>query len=225
MKINDVDLLSLQSGYMRSDPTTQGLCAGIEPQIHSLADEVMLLHLYARINPKEGSNLESLPEWLLDELAWSFHVDYYDVGDSVSKKRSIVASAIRIHRLKGTPAAVEEAISIAFDTATLEEWFEYAGNPYEFRITTDAALPDLDTLDKFLKALSSAKNVRSHLTDIVINRTAELSPGLHIGLVKLPEYNLLVESPAMTWSDYDTYDKTFNDWDVLDLTWEDWTLL
>lgn len=224
MKTTNIDLARLMPLFLTKDPSAGAMIAALNQQLQGMAQSIALALIYPRIDPPPGSTLTPLDEAMLDDLAWSFHVDFYDVGADLAKKRSIVKSAIRIHQTKGTKAAVESVMSIAFDTATLEEWFEYAGDPYTFRITTVSSLSSLEDLGRFIKALESAKNVRSHLTEINVKAAATLAQHSGAGVMIATNQVLLVESPAMTFSEYDGYNKTFAEWDTLDLTWIQFSL-
>lgn len=84
------------------------------------------------------------------------------------KKRELVRKAIARHRYKGTPAAVEEVCSAAFDTAEVVEWYEYGGEPYHFRVRmVQESIPDETAMAEMVKAVNSAKNTRSWLDSLV----------------------------------------------------------
>lgn len=159
MKLTDLVLLSLQTAFMQKDLTTQGFCAGLQGKLREAAFDTYKLLMY--------SNLDSLQDTdfghsLVDELAWQFHVDYYDKSADIQTKKNLVKQSIRIHRTKGTPQAVLDLLSTAFPADTiLLEWFDYGGEPYHFKIITSGF--DGYDKEKFLQALNSVKNARSYL--------------------------------------------------------------
>lgn len=218
MKLDEIDVLQLQSRHMKTDPTTVAMAAAVQPALRDIAVSIPLILLYARIDPAAGSGIEPLSEDLLDELAWGFGIDFYDVGADVDRKRQLVRSAIRIHRMKGTPAAVEEAMTIAFSAATLEEWFEYGGAPYTFRITTDARISSIADLDRFLKALRAAKRASTQLTEIIVNGTASISQHARVELMTSPLYELSVDPLTMTWAQWDAQNRAWTARDASGLT-------
>lgn len=111
--------------------------------------------------------LDELPEAVLDLLAWQWHVDFYEpMGMSVETKRSLIRKSIAWHRMKGTPAAVEEVVTAAFEKATVSEWFDYGGSPFFFRVTTEDATTDTQTIDAMRRSIETVKNVRSVLEGI-----------------------------------------------------------
>ena len=143
---------------MQQDIATQGFCAALSPKLREIANEVILAMVYL--------NLDSLPEDIVDELAWQFHVDFYDVGSDLTIKRNLVRDSILIHRKKGTPYAVKKLIQDVFGTAELKEWFNYSGDPYMFRIALDYSADVSTNITRFHNLVDSVKNLRSKLEAI-----------------------------------------------------------
>ena len=111
--------------------------------------------------------LDVLPEKVLDLLAWQWHVDFYEpIGLSLDKKRALIRQSIAWHRQKGTPAAVEGVVTAAFDKSWIEEWYEYGGEPYFFKVYTENATTNREEIDRMKRAIDSVKNVRSWLEKI-----------------------------------------------------------
>lgn len=175
MDLKNVSLLSLQTVYMQQDPTTQGLCAALEPQFRQMADEVKACLIYASVDTLNGA--------LLDELAWSMHVDWYDAKADTEIKRLIIKRSLKVHRYRGTPYAVEETIRDYFQDVELKEWFEYGGDPYTFRIAVRAGVIDTELAERFTMAINAVKNVRSHMDLVIVfNTHQDLSQFTHAQL-------------------------------------------
>ncbi|MDR1902917.1 MAG: phage tail protein I [Treponema sp.] len=100
---------------------------------------------------------------LLDLLAWQFHCDFYSPDLSIETKQELILKSLDWHTRKGTPSVVEEIVSTIFSRAKIEEWFEYGGFPYRFRIATEENMPDENTRNKLITAINSVKNTRSYL--------------------------------------------------------------
>ena len=167
MDLKNVDLLSLQTSAMREDPTTIALSNSLNPKLKEIAEEIKLCLIYSRI--------DELSVELLDELAWQMHVDFYSADLSIESKIQIIKNSRRWHKLKGTLAAVEEAANIVFGRAWIQEWFEYGGEPYMFKVNVEAsnrgASPeDFTLLEKLINAY---KNKRSWIEVINIFLTAQ----------------------------------------------------
>ncbi|WP_026486679.1 phage tail protein I [Caldanaerobius polysaccharolyticus] len=166
MDLSNVDLLNLQTSYMKQDPTTQALCSALNPQFRQLADEVKACLIFSRI--------DELDDAALDELAWQMHVDWYDANADVEIKRNLIKSAIKVHRYRGTPFAVEEVIQSYFGDGYVQEWFDYGGDPYKFKVVTNNPSVTAEQADQFIKVLNKVKNVRSHLETIIVALSGEM---------------------------------------------------
>lgn len=134
-------------------------------EINAMSEIVLL---YPRI--------DELPENIIDALAEQFHVDFYDAAMTLPQKRTVVKNSIAWHRKKGTPSVVEEMVQTVFESAHVEEWFEYGGKPYFFRVTLiTAPLKDKAVLDRLVDAINKTKNVRSWLEYVSFSRPMEES--------------------------------------------------
>lgn len=111
--------------------------------------------------------LDVLPSELLNALANQYHVDFFEPNMSDAEKRALIRDAIHWHRRKGTPSAVEEIMRKIYIDARVQEWYEYGGKPYYFKILQDITatgeLTDKATLDRARAAVSESKNARSWL--------------------------------------------------------------
>ncbi len=165
MTLDQITLLDLMPGFMQQDPSTQALCYALEPAFQALADDTLACLIYARI--------DELPEPVVDEVAWGFNVDFYE-GLTLDQKRAVVKKAMLLEARKGTPAAVEDLIKIVFGDAWIEEWYQYGGEPYHFRVmTSNQAVTGADA-ERFTVALESVKNLRSVLEAVIVTLTAQL---------------------------------------------------
>ena len=142
------------------DQTVVDICDSIQPHFDDFFTDILNVLLLP--------NLDSLSEALVDELAWQYHVDFYRDNYPLETKRNLVRTAIERHRLKGTPAAVEEIVRSVYQDAKVEEWWEWdGGEPYWFRIllTAKDPAPPL-TLNEVLALVDEYKSFRSHLEGV-----------------------------------------------------------
>ncbi|EGW39154.1 phage tail protein I [Desulfosporosinus sp. OT] len=179
MDLSNVDLLSLQSPYMQKDPTTIALCKALNPQLQQLAAETKLCLIYPRIG--------ELDEPILDELAWQFHVDWYDATADITVKRQLIKTAIIVHMYRGTPYAVEQVIQMYFGDGYVEEWFDYGGQPGMFKVVTSNPTVTAELANQFIKVLNSAKRKSAHLEEILIALDGEFDMYL-AGVVHTGDY-------------------------------------
>lgn len=118
-------------------------------------------------------NLDNASEELCDILAKDFDVTWYNYDYDLTQKRNIVKSNFNVHRHLGTAGAVNDLVSAAFKDGIVQEWFDYGGEPYHFKIIlqegSDFVMTD-DAINLFARLIENVKNVRSHLDDIEAHR-------------------------------------------------------
>lgn len=55
--------------------------------------------------------------------------------------------------------------------AKVHEWFDYGGEPYYFKVTTETVISGTTVLAELVEMINAVKNVRSWMEGIIINRT------------------------------------------------------
>lgn len=169
--IGAVRLIDLIPPNLRNDVDMQAIAYAIDRQLQKVTGLIPRLSIIYYI--------DSLPEEWVDELAWQWHVDFYDPTLPIDQKRALVKNSLRWHKRKGTPSAVEELIATIFGSGQVVEWWEYGGEPYHFKVITSDPAATADRAKEFLAAINSVKNVRSWLDTIEI--TTESTMDLYFG--------------------------------------------
>jgi phage tail P2-like protein len=173
MKLTGLDLLKLQTGLMREDLTTQAMSNAIGNQLRVIAAAVDKCLILSRV--------DKLSEEVLDQLAVELHVDWYDAGASLQVKREIIRNSGKVHQYLGTPYAVEQVVQDYFGDGEVEEWFEYDGDPFYFRVVTVNTAITGEQAEQFARAVEKVKNARSRLESVIVAMTAE--SGIYFGMV------------------------------------------
>ena len=129
------------------------------------------------------SQIDQMPEEIVDSLAWQFHVDFYEpLGLDLNLKRTLVKNSLLWHSHKGTKYALVEIIRVLFlADFDIEEWFEYGGKPYFFRLISRDNVQTLEKYNDLIRAIFELKNERSWLDLIKIER--ESLGTVHVGNV------------------------------------------
>ncbi len=110
---------------------------------------------------------DTMPEWRLDELAWETNC-LYDYNASIETKREWIKNAAEYYAKYGTVAATIKYLEGVFDSVTVEEWWEYGGDPCHFRVIVTGEWSDV--ADEWAKkAIAEVQNVRSVLDNIIFN--------------------------------------------------------
>ena len=113
------------------------------------------------------TNVGKMPEWRLDEMAWEFDL-LYDYNAEIATKRDWITNAVQFYKLYGTAGGIIKYLEAVFDNVDLEEWFEYGGDPFHFRVTVSGEWSD-EVDDWTKKAVARVQNVRSVLDTIIFN--------------------------------------------------------
>ena len=177
LKIDDKAITATLPSSINHDEQVLAAANAIEERLREVSFKADLLLLLPR--------LDELSEALVDELAWQYHVDFYDHKADIFKKRALVKNAIAWHRYKGTPAAVEEVCSAAFKTAAVFENWEYGGEPYHFQVRLiEEEIPDQSVIDALIRAVNDTKNTRSWLDGLSFFR--EILGTFYMGAMVCP---------------------------------------
>lgn len=112
------------------------------------------------------NNPNKCPAEILPWLAWAVSVDIWNNDWSEATKRSVVRESVLVHMKKGTLGGLRRTLaSFGFAEIRIEEWFEYGGDPYTFRVYAVFQEDGLSMTDANLiySAIMQTKNLRSHL--------------------------------------------------------------
>lgn len=153
-ELENLKLSDIMPPNLLRDPFVKAMCDALDVQLNKLVENNKKISIYA--------NIDNLPEEIINYLAWQLHVDFYDENWNIKQKRDAVKNSIKWHRYKGTIGALEDYITTLFGEAKIQEWWEYSGGPYHFRINMNVEnIVDIDTLKRITKAIYSIKNTRS----------------------------------------------------------------
>lgn len=131
--------------------------------------------------------IDSLGSVLVDYLAEQMHVDEYDSTAALDVRRQQVKESFLLHKFKGTKYAVQRAVATVYQSAVVQEWPEYDGHPYHFRVTLITAPLDGATLiNKMVRLINAYKNARSWLDYVQFIRrcTGEAKFGANMSIVR-----------------------------------------
>ncbi len=110
----------------------------------------------------ELTDLENMSEEALDERAYSLGMAWYDYRADAEKKRMWLREAEAMRRSIGTVAAITRLMNGVYANCKVEEWTQYGGEPYHFRVTVFGKA-DPETEKWARAAIESTKNLRSIL--------------------------------------------------------------
>lgn len=166
IKLSELSLLDIMPENLARDKEVQNAAKALDVSMHDISEQIKYVLLISRI--------DELEEDIVDQLAWQFHVDAYDSSFDIGTKRKLVKQSIGWHKLKGTPYAVQSVVSAILDGAHVQEWFEYGGEPYHFKVALiEGPMTSSQTIRQLVRAINEAKNARSWLDGVEFSRTVD----------------------------------------------------
>lgn len=179
MQLTDLKLIDLCPSSLQNNPDIIAICQALQPEFDAVDSEID--------NILFMPNLENQPDYVLEHLAWERKLGSEDgwlLADTNDKKVNLIRNAYEIKRYKGTPYAVEKALELVGLTGTIQEWFEYGGAPYWFRINIDGTQnftpQQLDLLDYYV---IKNKNTRSWCM-LIVSTTKSSKFNVAAGLIE-----------------------------------------
>lgn len=117
------------------------------------------------------SIIDNVPADALPHLAEQYHItgnEGWLQALNEQEKRELIKSAIKMHRYKGTKYAIEEIFKTLNIVGNVEEWFNYGGQPYYFKVILQIFNRSIneETEKKLRDLINEYKNERSWLEEI-----------------------------------------------------------
>lgn len=154
--IFSMDLTRTLPPALKQDKTMQALSQVIAGELQENARMICNNIIYARI--------DELPEKLLDILAYDLHIDWYDYDYPVEVKRDLIKTSVKVHKKLGTVYAVETALGALHPRSEIEEWFDYGGEPFYFRIVLDVSQSRVRAdSSKIIRTVKMYKRLTAHI--------------------------------------------------------------
>lgn len=140
------------------------------------------------------SIIDNIPADALPHLAEQYHItgnEGWLQALSEVEKRNLIKSAIKMHRYKGTKFALEEIFKTLNIVGNVEEWFNYGGEPYHFKVILQIFNRSIneETETKLRALINEYKNERSWLEEIQFHLTT---------LANMHTYSALIEQETIT---------------------------
>jgi phage tail P2-like protein len=176
--ITSDNLMRTLPDVLRKDKKMRALAQVVADALSARKEEIDRLRIYTQI--------DNLPEDLLDILAHDFKVDWYGYDYGIEAKRALIKDSFQVHKKLGTRGAVEKALSDIYPGSEIEEWFDYGGLPFFFRIILDVTQQRVSiTHDEVIRAVDMNKPIRAHLQDnaLIYRSRVHIEIGVTTGYV------------------------------------------
>lgn len=172
MRLQDLEFIKVLPHWMRDDIANIALASGVDKAVKPIVDNIPMLSTWDQI--------DNLPEWELDEIAWEQNLFWYSANAPIETKRQLIKTGLQVWSKLGTKWACEQVITAYFGEGYIKEWFEYDGQPGRFRVySTNPAITDT-LATEFLQVLEMVKRATAHLDGIYITLTG--NQHLHAGV-------------------------------------------
>ncbi|MGL5435985.1 MAG: phage tail protein [Lachnospiraceae bacterium] len=177
IKLTDAELASVWPVYMKQNADAMAISYAFQQGMTKMLAFARKSSLY--------SNIDELPEELLDLLALELKSQYYDESMDIGIKRNIIKNSLAWYAKGGTVAAANEMIQTVFGSGKVVEWPEFDGEPGTFSIDTKGELSP-DVISLFNNILDKVKNKSATLVNVKISREIEQSLYLGVHARRIP---------------------------------------
>lgn len=171
--IYNTKLLDLLPPNLRSDPDIIAASQAVDAEFQILASKIK--------NVLTVADIDNACSEVVDNLAGQLHTNYYNSSLPLETRRKLAKNSIIQHMAGGTPSTVEELVTILFGDGEVEEWFDYNGSPYHFRVLTENSAVTGELADQFAKAVEAVKRRSTRLDSVIVTMSADI--GIYVGNV------------------------------------------
>lgn len=186
--IHNISVAEILPPSIAVDENIYAIAKSLDEHLHNLAfDSKYVLHL---------PRLNELNHDMLDVLAEQFHLDFYEPeGMTLETKRNLIRNSILDHRIKGTPAAVENLLNKIVGSATVKEWYEYGGKTFFFKVNVKELKDMHDNGETFIRLINATKNCRSWLDALDFDLSkSHPDETLHVGQLHNFQGNITINT-------------------------------
>lgn len=163
--LDDAKLKDTMPDSISGDKNVAAAAEALDPQLQRAASKVDIPSLYV--------NIDKLSSLALDHLATQYDISVWRDSWPVTLKRSVLKTAISDKRLKGTVAAVKQALESLGSAASLVEWWQTTpkGTPHTFTVYATQldfdGVIDTEMQEDVIAMIDDAKPERSHYSFVV----------------------------------------------------------
>lgn len=178
IKIRDCEILDLLP-YTFKTPRRQALSRALM-KVRALCYDIMSSVLF-------WGDIENASPALLDAMAAELDCAFYSNDMPVEQKRSIIAATYEYNSRIGTVSSLTALLAAAFGNGSVEEWYEYGGEPYYFRLKVSSAAEyaiSKTGYKLFESTLDKVKPKRAKLEATVFSREIKCDVGFGAAVIK-----------------------------------------
>ncbi|MGG7200772.1 phage tail protein [Clostridium butyricum] len=168
ISIYDSSITDVLPTYLKSSSEVQAISYAVSNQINKIKEKIKVIQLF--------NSIDILSEDVLDILAVELRTRCYNEEYPRDIKIKLVKNSLNWYLYSGTPAELEELCKVLYGGATVEEWFDYEGNPYHFRIGVDVTETRLNVdIDGIKRTIERYKRASTRLAEIILQCSVNCS--------------------------------------------------
>lgn len=169
LNLKEISLVGLLPPNLAEDPKVKSAAEALDTELQAVTEAVAQSLILSRI--------DELSEEVVNLLAWQFHVEGYELAETLEEKRNMVRNSIELHRYKGTKYALLKVLELLNLRGDIQEWHEYAGDPYKFKVSIDLLTRGIDEetssiLDNLIQEYKNARSWLESLDIYLTNKSA-----------------------------------------------------
>ena len=158
--IYGIDLTRALPPTLKNDEDMLSLARVIAGELQETGRLIRQNIIYPRI--------DELPENVLDILAYDLHVDWYDFDYPIEAKRGVIKDSVKVHKRLGTVYATLTALRSVYPNSEIEEWFDYGGEPFLFRVVIDVTKAKAPAeYFQIKRAIDAYKRLTAHMESLI----------------------------------------------------------
>ena len=158
--IYGIDLTRALPPTLKNDEDMLALARVIGAELQETGRLIRQNIIYPRI--------DELPENVLDILAYDLHVDWYDFDYPIEAKRGVIKDSVKVHKRLGTVYATLTALRSVYPNSEIEEWFDYGGEPFLFRVVIDVTRAKAPAeYFQIKRAIDAYKRLTAHMESLI----------------------------------------------------------
>lgn len=149
-----ISLLDICSPALAADPGFNAAAVAIDEEMQAVSTVLWLVDTL--------TNLDAQTSLVLDYIAIALQVYNYSTTFPIPQKIALILASLDWHMRVGTPSVLKEVINASLAYCELQEWFQYGGTAYHFRLlfSQSGSDPILDA--QVIATVLMLKNVRSY---------------------------------------------------------------
>ena len=184
IKLKDGELIDLLQEPFKNDPDSIAISYALKMAMAQILGYSVRTRLY--------SDIDNMPEYILDYMATEMRLAYYEETFEIEKKRELIKNSYLSYMRAGTKGAVEDLANRIYGYGTVVEWPDFhdgPGTPGTFDIETDAQLTP-DIYEQMVKVIERVKNESSHVRHVSVVREVEADWKVYFGKALLEQQTM-----------------------------------